>query len=252
MIATEKEAVFVFAGDTGDLVYSLPSIRALGGGSIVCWPRSYVREPFSPLKVSSIASFFRSQSYINTFRYEANPNMDGVSYNLDDFRARWMELRRAGQHRKYNLAQLFLFTFGLPLSIAYDPWLTIDPGDAPRYDLCISRSPRYQNPAFPWNRVLGLYQNKTNSICFLGLESEHRDFCNQFSYVPYVKTPELLDAAKIIAGAKLFVGNQSALFAIATGLRRPRVLEVWRTEPNCIWPDAVNGFDENVMLPDLT
>ena len=67
------------------------------------------------------------------------------------------------------------------------------------------------------------------------------------------KTKGLLEAAQVIAGAKLFVGNQTATHAIAEGLKKPIVLEVWREGPNCIVhrPGVVHGWDRNVVLPEL-
>jgi ADP-heptose:LPS heptosyltransferase len=43
-----------------------------------------------------------------------------------------------------------------------------------------------------------------------------------------VPTPTLLDVARVIAGCKLFVGNQSSPRAIAEGLKIPVVVEKGR------------------------
>jgi hypothetical protein len=66
-------------------------------------------------------------------------------------------------------------------------------------------------------------------------------------------TNRLLEAARIIAGAKLCICNQSSLHAIAEGLDRPCILEVSSQMPNCIFnrPGKINGFDKNVLLPAL-
>jgi hypothetical protein len=71
--------------------------------------------------------------------------------------------------------------------------------------------------------------------------------------VPHYKTKTLLEAARVIAGADLYVGNQTATHAIAEGLKKRIILEVWPEGPNCIVhrPGVVHGWDQYVKLPEL-
>ena len=46
---------------------------------------------------------------------------------------------------------------------------------------------------------------------------------------------------QIIAGSKLFVGNQSFAFSVAEGLKHPRVLEVYYQANNC-QPHGNDGY----------
>jgi hypothetical protein len=243
-----SENVFTMAGDVGDAVYAMCAVQGLGGGHLVFWPRGYVREPMTPEKVDRIAGFFATQPYIRTVRFKTH---ETPSVNLDDFRAKWMQLRPTGAHAQYNLCELFLLTFSLPMALANDAWLTIPD---PQYKwvctppVIFSRSFRYRNHRFPWKAV---WQKYKTDAAFLGTENEWLEFCETVGKVPHVETLTLLEAACLIAKCKLFVGNQSALYSIAEGLKMPRVLEVWRQEPNCCFPGAVLGFDESVQLPDL-
>jgi hypothetical protein len=69
--------------------------------------------------------------------------------------------------------------------------------------------------------------------CFIGLQEEHLAFVEAFGEVPYLPTADLLEAARVIRGSRLFIGNQSCCFAICEGMKHPAVLEVWRSYPNC-------------------
>ncbi len=51
-----------------------------------------------------------------------------------------------------------------------------------------------------------------------------------------------LELAAVIAGSKLFIGNQSFPFSIAEGLKATRLLEVYHRIPNVI-PEGKNGYD---------
>jgi hypothetical protein len=95
------------------------------------------------------------------------------------------------------------------------------------------RTERYRSPEFPWTDIIRWFGS---TACFLGLPSEHESFVRDYreaERVPFIATPDLLEAARIIKGAKLFVGNQTALFAIAEALKIPRVLESFTPMRNC-------------------
>jgi hypothetical protein len=233
----------------GDAIYSLCAMKALGGGHLVFWPKPYVREPMSVQKVDRIASFFASQPYVRTVRFKTH---ESPSVNLDDFRSKWMQLRRTGAHAQYNLCELFLLTFSLPLNLANAAW--IEPPEINsdyaqlKPEVIFSRSFRYRNNRFPWKSVLEKYRNVA---VFLGSDNEWREFTETVGKVPHIETPTLIEAAWLISKCRLFCGNQSALYALAEGMKIPRIQETWRAEANCCFPGAILGFDESVALPNL-
>lgn len=242
----------VHSGDVGDAVYAMPTIRALGGGHLVFRPKNYVREPMFPEKVDRIATFFASQPYILTVQYMSH--VEYCTHNLDDFRAVWQRLRQQGSNSAYNLAELHLIAQKLPLRFADEKWVELPPLKSDynlvRPSVIFSRSFRYHNNAFPWKAV---YEKYKNVATFLGTNDEWQNFNGNVGAVPRIDTPTLLEAAYLISGCKLFVGNQSALFALAVSMRVPRVLEVWMADQNCWFSDQINGVDEKVerQLPDL-
>jgi hypothetical protein len=71
-------------------------------------------------------------------------------------------------------------------------------------------------------------------VC-IRLEEEYKDFCAECGQVEYLPTKTLLEAARAIAGSELFIGNQSAPYAIAEGLKHRSILEVCLWQPDCIY-----------------
>ena len=132
------------------------------------------------------------------------------------------------------------------------PWLTVDPDTAYRNRVIVNRSPRYNNPRFPWKEVVEYFGGM---IVFIGLAEEHARFCGAFGQVEYQPTGDFLEVARIIAGSALFIGNQSACMTIAEGLKHPRIQEVCIEHPDCIYPGSTGAqyiIDNTVTLPDGT
>jgi SAM-dependent methyltransferase len=120
--------------------------------------------------------------------------------------------------------------------------LTVDrPEHIPGKPVLIHRSPRWQNPVFPWRKVLDLHGSR---CIFVGLPSEHEAFVKEFGPVPFRPTKNFLELARLIAGCELYIGNQSAPYAIAEAMKHNAVLEVWPEGPNCIF------YRENVIHCD--
>jgi GT2 family glycosyltransferase/tetratricopeptide (TPR) repeat protein len=73
------------------------------------------------------------------------------------------------------------------------------------------------------------------SAVFVGTPAEHKEFVREFGIVPYQPTADLLELARVIAGAALFVGNQSCPYAIAEALKVPALQETREVDPNCVY-----------------
>lgn len=90
---------------------------------------------------------------------------------------------------------------------------------------------------------------------FVGTESEaeiFQGFGAPKHKIPWVKTSNLLEAARLIAGAKVFVGNQSAPLAIAHGLCKNCIVEEWLGNPNCRMnrPNAIYWKGGALEIPE--
>ena len=255
--STDSEVTFGHGGDVGDLIYGLCAIKAYGGGRLVLFPHA-VREAFTEEKAARIFPLIDQQKYITDFAFincPMTPNLSPdkpkeVDINLNGFRNIQFSRRHNGLWE--NISETHLRLLGLPLEHANGAaWLTVDkPEPVAGKPVVINRTERYNNHAFPWQKIVQRYQNK---IAFVGSPREHRQFQRQFGNVHYHPTPDLLDLARVIAGAKLFIGNQSTPYAIAEGLKVQSILECASDVPDCIFNrpnlQVVRGAD--IMLPNV-
>ena len=233
---------FKHAGDAGDVVFSLPTIRALGGGTLYLNKLpGLVREVMTQAKRDFIAPLLESQPYISSVQmYSGN----AVCYDLNY----WREYYFKHPEKGLSLASFCCRAFDVDESVLNEPWLVCDKKEIE--PVVIARSPRYHLAEFPWKRVVQKY--KSQSV-FVGLQAEHAEFCSAFGYVPFYNVANALDLAMVINGAKLAILNQSFPGAIAEGLKKPKILECCPSHPDCCFEraDAQNIFTRNVFLPDI-
>ncbi len=230
--------IWSHGGDVGDLLYALATVKTLGGGQLRLVRRSYVREPFSPHKVERLRPLLEAQPYVSAVEY----GEEAAGVNLDDFRIN----SRSG----LNVCDMVASTFGAPHYPREEPWLFC-PRPNPAAKVVISRSQRYHGHRFPWRRVWEKYG--ANAV-FVGLPDEHAAWQREFGPVRYYPTADWWELCRVIAGARLFIGNQSAPMALALGLCAPLIVqEVCLDVPDCYFDrrGVVYGRDEDVPLPDV-
>lgn len=247
---TDRPSVFHHSGDWGDIIYSLATIKALGGGVLFLSPDN--RFPFpnptrlqpNPEWAANIVQLCEQQDYI--WRCQYTPTMPhNVDFDLNAFRAFY----RA--RNPDNFTSLFrLHLKAMETDYPEDkPWLTVDkPVEVPLRPIIISRTSRYHNDSFPWQRFVRKYQDR---MAFLGTVTEAGEFQQRFkSRIPHIVTPTLMDAARLVAGAKVVVANQSSVMALALGLGKNVVQEVWVKggNPNCKLKRANAVYAENGLV----
>jgi hypothetical protein len=227
-------------GDLGDLLAAMASFDAIGGDlDLVLYPvrRGLVRDPFTPKKVAAIAPFLLMQPYIKQVRYASKPQ--GIV--LDAWRK-----HPSFRNNNNNLAQVFADWARVARPDVNKPWLRVD---EPRHvtDVIVHRSPRYtKQSTFPWESALSWY---SDCMGMVGSTTEHMLFKHSFGDIPYIKTPTLVELARVIAGCELFIGNQSAPYWIATGLMKTTWLEQYKNaRHNCYWERDKAFYDR--LPPD--
>lgn len=135
-----------------------------------------------------------------------------------------------------------------------DPWLftsellksnDIASGCAPK--LVINRTSRYQNPYLHYY-FLSKYKN--GELSFIGTESEYNEFCKKWELnnVAYHKTGDFLEVLNYLRQSNGFLGNQSACWHIADGIKMPRVLEYSPHYPNT-HPTGGGGYAAMYQSP---
>lgn len=191
------------------------------------------RESLKGKRFEAIKPLLESQPYIKSVRWgERHTETD---FDFSDFRVNYV-------HRE-NLACWQGRHCGIE-RLDESKWIDVAPSPESRGRVVIARSPRYHGPSFPWHKVVQEHRNK---LLFVGLPEEHVAFEKHVgARIEYKPTENMLYLAKIIAGADLFIGNQSSPSWVAMGLAQNLIQEVWPTHPNSMThrPNARFIFSE--------
>ena len=233
-----SEQTFKHSGDLGDIVFSLPTMKALGGGILYLDPKGGEEEPlvswanglFNKTKltekgIESIRPLLEQQEYITEIRLWKGEEVD---FNLDMFR----------MHIKYNnLSDSHLAAFGIDFSARDEAWLEVsDPiVDLPGRDVIFARSCRYHGNYSFWETIS---RDIVDKAFFLGFKEEYEFFKYTYPHmadVPHKEVSDLLEMARVIAGCDLFVGNQGLPHALAEALKKPLLNEVFRPYPAAVF-----------------
>lgn len=241
--------IYKHSGTFGDLIYSLSVIKKIGKGvfavALNSIEETVAKYGYRPDEVDTmhrgrftvddyniLEPLLRRQSYINDVII-CNGEHD---IDLDRFRG---VLFRGFEG---NYVEAFYKTFNLPFTpqVLYEPWLEADPKKiAP---VIINRTFRYRCPdgTGTWQNLLEQANIAQNGM-FVGNQDEHTDFVKitGFKIDRYI-IKDFKELADVIAGADLFMGNQSAAYSIAMGLGKSSVLETIKIKPlrnnECYFP----------------
>lgn len=256
---------FYHAGHLGDLVCSLYTVKALGGGQFYIgdhfdgdwknWGKE-IQEAAVPL--------CRYQTYISCAkRVDSVP--ENLTYNFIDS---WRQ-QRTDNHFEYSYDSIA--SCGLKkrdfinvmmnvcghtlrdtlLLLNHDiPWLS-----APRtkdYDVvCHLPSHKVCRDVGDWRKIFKSMKSLGYSIAMIG--GEDVEFW-EGSACDVIKPTDLLDAADYINSSKLFIGVSSCNNAIAEGLDKFRFIEceqAWGTEPQNERGWKINHWDARRIITSL-
>ena len=243
------------SGDLGDAVFSLSVIKTLEGGphDIMFVDRRPHVAPFLE-RESIIRPLYESCPYVRSVTVDDGPcDLDLAALHPQS----WGTLVGFRRHHswRYTLAyaqKLEAEKQGFSMA-AFDQgaaWLTADPIKHDR--IPIHRSPRYQNPYFPWHQIVERFGDR---CAFVGLPHEHDAFQKHVGRkVDRMAFPNLYELARFAAGAEVCIGNQSSPNAVFEGLKVPRIQETCLWQPDCIYPfDGHNWYvaDGGLAYGDL-
>lgn len=251
-----RSKTFRHSGKLGDIIYSLPAVKALGGGTFYVDYRTeyFEKPPLGKQAALMIIKLLETQDYIERASlYEEEP----TDYNLDQFRNKavpihFFNLIKSGSDEiagrlfgplvkeirqqilpqpEVDLPQLTWESVGLPGKVDLSlPWITGIPKKRIA-DIVVSKTIRYPG-RLDWSCL----KDYAARSCFVGLEEEWRAFCDAYFYIEFYRSEDFVDLAEAIAGAKLFVGSQSFALALADAMLIPRVAQLWQPSPNRISP----------------
>lgn len=228
---------FKHSGTIGDLIYSLPIVKHVGGGNFylhlnqINWITKYyygsAPTPFHNGRMNIkdfdfIRDFMEAQSYINAFAV-LNDSI-AITHNLDKFRPFFVG-------HPGNYVDIYADAFGfqdpeIKTQLRVTPWITT-PGfrSVEGRDVVVTRSQRWLPPQLSpaWNYWKN--SNFDQRAFFIGLDEEYLAFKEQIGWdIPHQKTNTLLEVAEYIKGSSAFIGNQSMALSVAIGLGHE---EIW-------------------------
>ncbi len=224
---------FKHSGDIGDVIWSLPAIRALGGGILYLDPDGGLSSPLVKWEgrtqtrmnadiIRAAIPLLKLQPYLEDIRpWQNNP----IDFDLDRF-------RKSGSFN--NVSDSHLAAFSLPFPERDRAWLTVDhPLSIPDRPFILARNLRYHGNDGFWEATL---PHIKNDALFVGSPKEHEIFELTFGHkIPYHPTPDLLSLARLLAGCRQFIGTQGLPHAIAEGLKIQLVNEYYRYYPSAIF-----------------
>jgi len=238
-----KKVNFNHSGNSGDIIYALPTIREIheltGVDTNLYFrlnqPSKLAEGLTHPLgnimlnqkMVDMLIPLIKSQPYINDCEASTDQQID---IDLDYFRS------GAVPQDKGNIARWCGYITGVS-PVLWKKWLTVEPNKDYNNTIVVARSQRYRNPLVNYK-----FLNGYDKVVFVGVKSEYDDIKKTIPNIKWVQVDDFLQLAQIIAGCKLFIGNQSFPFSIAEGLKVPRVLEVCFEVINVV-PEGEGGHD---------
>ena len=203
---------YIHRGKFGDIICFLPAMKYRPGKLYISshemegymlGPRYYPPEIYAP-----IVPLLELQPYVEAV--EEYKGQDAVDANL------W----QLNYKDEGNIAEDVLSYLNVPLDILKEPWLEVPKKKVASH--VINRNITYYNQwgGFPTHEV-------GEDAVFIGTKKEHEFFCDKFKKIPYYETKDFLEAASVIAGSDLFIGNQSACYWICEALKHNSVVEMF-------------------------
>lgn len=228
----EEGPVFRHSGARGDIIYSLPLVKAMGGGTFLIDPHPIpAGKPSLGIEAATMMlPLLRCLPYVQEARVYSG---ETISHDLDRFRGVGETL--FSEHLAHSHARALGVT--LDSIDLENPWLHVAPSRLA--DIVICRTGKRPG-SLNWRLLKGF----ENRCVFVGTWNEFIDFKRDFALeTAFHYCGDYLELARLVAGAKLVVSDQTFVFALAEGLKVPRVLEVFADAPNCL-PQSSNGFTE--------
>ncbi len=261
-VVLSEERTAIHSGKLGDVIYALPTCRALGVNHLVLNIEVAAKSAFS-LELSrakELIPLLLEQRYLNKVSLcesafnlsELAENPEGIHYNLDMFQrvdalqvpSEKEKAPGSGRTALAHLAQICAHAQGTHVDLS-EPWLTAPAAPASAPYVVVSVAPRWRSFS-PWywqTLVQGLPK-----VYLVGLPHELKPYRLEQDNIEWVQAKNHLDLATLISGAQLFLGNISFPYALAEGLKVKRAVELCYRRMDA-YPVGPNGhcLPTNVM-----
>lgn len=232
-----NEVNFKHSGHLGDIIYAIPAMLSLAQGRKINLlmhlgqPGVYsskMKHPNGTAKLNAksvelLTSLLLNQPQFNSIQVYTSQH---VHYDLDLIHAYPLDLKMG------SITHWYFWTFGITGDVT-KPWLTATPDNSFKDAIVISRTQRYRTPGINYS-----FLQQYPRIVFIGLDAEYQDLKQEIPHLEHCPVKDFEHMARVIAGSKLFIGNQSFAYALAEALKVNRVLEIYPVCPNVIPGDS--------------
>ena len=207
---------FKHAGKMGDVIFSLPAISTLGGGSLYLLENPEVE--FFTRNIEILLPLLHKQDCITEVILGTSPKEPYTDLSI---------IFKDYESIRGNLVDNCLEKLSLPPFSVHQQFLKCGKKELSGIKVVVCVTPRYRTDV-QWSSVL---EPHLASAIYLGTVSEYHRFKRDFSIdLPFYPTADLLEAAEIINGVELFIGNQGALHSIAEGLKKNIMLAIHNSD----------------------
>lgn len=243
---SETLKTFKHSGALGDIIYSLPTIKNLGGGNLYLDTTGGIGDihcqrqlhgsttKFDKNSFEFLYDLLKNQKYLNDIVVWEDQKID---YNLNEFRS--MYNKPNTRSKTNNIVDLHLQSFNLDSINENEGWIDCGPAINIDKKIIISRSPRMQS-SYPWFHSNRHFFSK-NAV-FVGLEKEHDLFEWTFDVkIEFFKVKNALELCKIIKGCHQFIANSTFTLSLAIGLGDINIIqELDKKEKTSYFPNKMN------------
>lgn len=230
---------YYHSGHLGDLIYALYAIKANGGGNLIIGQEQKdtapCAEPICHSQFKMLLWLLKSQPYIEDAWYSATHPGDSA-HDLNTFRNHWVNPSTRSEHNLDTLCKAHFHELGvLEKFNAEYSWIEC-PCPISTDRIVVHRSARYNSPgfgeqSFPWGALVNRH---SDNMLFVGLESEWIKFQSDFEHrVSFWQVKDFFELARLIAGARSCIFNQSFPLSLALGLGKRVACEAWPASPDC-------------------
>lgn len=197
---------FSHGGATGDIIFSLPTIKAMGGGKLII-------HTYDIQRYEAIKPLIECQTYIESVEW--NDSKPSNTIDLDKFR------QFAGHHN--NLVEAHFLGQGMAIDHLWrNGWITLPEPNIELFPTMkysvINRTINYADPNFNWAKEVEYLQSISDYIYFIGYFKEWKLFNKTFGTNINFVDLNFLEGAYFIKNAVMFTGCYSAWSTIAMGL----------------------------------
>lgn len=230
---------YTHSGTTGDVFSSLALVRSIGPGDYY-------------LKLDNLDKICQSIGWGNAGRHSGRMNQKDFDFlapimeiqscinkfapwNGEEVEHPMEKIAVVGKHPNWagtwptNFAHQYAVAMEIDLAqhkqtLQIEPYVEVDkPTVIPGKPICISRNPFYLEGVPDVTKVdewiNWIERDLTEQAFFVGLLSDHAWFEDTMKVkVQYVPTSDGLELARLIAGAKMMIGNQSMPATLALGI----------------------------------